>query len=73
MDWKKAGEMLMEMSLAYNEDNLRKITYNKEIFPLSFRFYTGERTVELYDSIVNIYPQLIYCPSYHAKENLTEK
>ena len=59
MDWKKSEEMLTEMSLAYNKDNIRKITYNKEIFPLSFRFYTGERTTELYDSISSIHQQLM--------------
>lgn len=63
MDWKKSEEMLTEMSLAYNKDNLRKITYNKEIFPLSFRFYTGERTTELHDNILSIHQQLMYDPS----------
>lgn len=60
MDWKQAEEMLVEMSLTFNRDNIRKITYNKEIFPLSFRFYTGERTDELYDSIQSVYNQLIF-------------
>lgn len=60
MDWKQAEEMLVEMSLTFNRDNIRKITYNKEIFPLSFRFYTGERTDELYDSIQSVYSQLIF-------------
>lgn len=60
MDWKQAEEMLVEMSLTFNRDNIRKITYNKEIFPLSFRFYTGERTDELYDSIKSVYSQLIF-------------
>ena len=59
MDWKKSEEMLTELSLAYNTDNIRKITYNKEIFPLSFRFYSGERTTELYDSISGIHQQLL--------------
>ena len=60
MDWKQAEEMLVEMSLTFNRDNIRKITYNKEIFPLSFTFYTGERTDELYDSIQSVYNQLIF-------------
>ncbi|MFD2163300.1 hypothetical protein ACFSJU_12915 [Paradesertivirga mongoliensis] len=60
MDWKQAEEMLVEMSLTFNRDNIRKITYNTEIFPLSFRFYTGERTDELYDSIQSVYNQLIF-------------
>ena len=60
MDWKQAEEMLVEMSLTFNRDNIRKITYNKEIFPLSFRFYTGQRTDELYDSIQSVYNQLIF-------------
>jgi hypothetical protein len=62
MDWKKSEEMLTEMSLAYNTDNIRRITYNKDIFPLSFRFYTGERTSELCDSISSIHQQLMYDP-----------
>lgn len=60
MNWKEAEEMLVEMSLTFNRDNIRKITYNKEIFPLSFRFHTGERTDELYESIKSIYNQLIF-------------
>ena len=60
MDWKQAEEMLVEMSLTFNRHNIRIITYNKYIFALSFRFYTGERTDELYDSIQSVYNQLIF-------------
>lgn len=74
MDWKKSEEMLREMSLAYNTDNIRKITYNKEIFPLSFRFYSGERTTELYDSISGIHQQLmdgVFLSNKHSKREGT--
>jgi len=64
MDWNKAEKLLVEMSLVYNKDNIRKITYNREIFPLSMRFSCGERTEELYERIDNIYNQLIYKPNF---------
>lgn len=64
MDWNKAEKLLVEMSLVYNKDNIRKITYNKEIFPLSMRFSCGERTEELYKRIDSIYNQLIYKPDF---------
>ena len=63
MDWKIAEEMLVEMWITYTRDSIRKITYNKEIFPLALKFYTGERTAELYHGIVDVHRQLIFYPS----------
>lgn len=62
MDWKRAEQLLSEMAIVYNKDNIRRITYHKEIFPLAFRFVGGERSQELYLTINSIYRQLIFHP-----------
>jgi len=51
MDWKIAEQLLMQMSEAYTGDDLRKMTFNSEIFPLVLRFHNGERSPDLYNSI----------------------
>lgn len=58
MDWETAHQMLLGMSSGYTNDNLRKLTYNREIFPLVLRFDDGERSEVLYKDICNIYNQL---------------
>lgn len=52
-DWKNAGHLLQEMTEVYTRDNLRKLTFNSEIFPLVLRFENGERTEDLLHSILN--------------------
>lgn len=59
MNWKDAQELLSQMSDAYSQDNLRKLTYNVKIFPLALRFTTGERTEELYNTIFKMYSLLM--------------
>ena len=60
MDWKEAESMLTEMSVIFNRDNIRKLTYNREVFPLAFRYENGERSDQLYQSIISLYRELIY-------------
>ena len=54
MDWEIAEQVLFKMSSVYAQDNLRKLTFNAEIYPLLLRFQNEERTQELYDSIFKI-------------------
>lgn len=59
MNWKNAQELLSQMSAAYSQDNLRKLTYNVKIFPLALRYTAGERSEELYNTIVKMYGLLM--------------
>jgi|GEM_PF-1095032 len=59
MNWKNAQELLSQMSVVYSQDNLRKLTYNVKIFPLALRFEVGERSEELYNTILKMYGLLM--------------
>lgn len=52
MDWKMAEQVLWHMVDSYTQDNLRKITFNIEIFPLMLRFKADDRSEDLYNSIM---------------------
>lgn len=59
MDWIMAEQILWHMADSYTQDNLRKITFNIEIFPLMLRFKAGDRSEDLYDSIAQTEKQLV--------------
>lgn len=59
MNWKDAQELLSQMSIVYSQDNLRKLTYNVKIFPLALRYEVGERSEELYNTIIKMYGLLM--------------
>jgi hypothetical protein len=45
-------ELQKRLTEAYTQDNMRKMTFNKEIFPLILRFENGKRSAELYDAVL---------------------
>ena len=47
------------MTVVYSQDNLRKLTYNVKIFPLALRYEVGERSEELYHTIIKMYSLLM--------------
>lgn len=51
-DWENAGCLLQQMTDVYTRDNLRKLAFNSEIFPLVLRFENGERSEDLLQSIL---------------------
>jgi hypothetical protein len=59
MNWKLAEQMLFKLTEVYTQDNLRKVTYDREIFPLILRYKNAERSWNLYDSITGLYKILI--------------
>lgn len=52
MDWAKAEELLEQLTDAYTQDELRKIAFNREVFPLRLKYDNGDRSPELYGSIL---------------------
>ncbi|MXV14998.1 hypothetical protein [Hufsiella ginkgonis] len=53
MNWELADKLLKHMTATYTADNLRKVTFNKAIFPLLLRYENGERSPDLYNFIVH--------------------
>ena len=59
MDWNTAERLLQQMTRAYTQDSLRKVTFDKTIYPLLLRFENGDRSLELRDAIVEMEKNLM--------------
>lgn len=59
MDWELAEQRLTIMANAFIRDDLHKLTFDREIFPLVLRYYNGERTDDLYSSIERVEKMLM--------------